>query len=150
MRLRTAICAFLLSVLTLSGCASIHAMLSRESPGTRLLITYGVMKYLEQAPSPTERAARIVSVAREIKSRASAERVSLHALQAAAMVHVNAISSPADRELARGLVLMIGDVIRTHVGNPGDENQWLSGDELVFTREVMDWVIETVSVYVHT
>lgn len=121
------------AVIALSGCKTLEGNQSTS----RLIVTYAALKYVETHPSQAD---RVRAVAEEIKALASGESIALASLQAAAMAHVAEIASPADRMLATELVNAIAAEIAART-----EGGVLSGDTLVYTRQVMDWIIAAMA-----
>lgn len=132
--------AFLSALILLTGCKT----LEQNQASARLVITYGVAKYIEAAGEPEAQAARAVRVRKVTEqaiSIAAGGNVAIAALEGAVRAEVAKLTlSLADRALADGLIAMIAAELAKKLGDGV-----LSEEQLVQTKEVLGWIVDATA-----
>lgn len=130
------ILALVIGLVAFSGCASTT---SQQNIAAKFAVQYAVLKVSENSPA---KAARIVSIAREVKAIAGqdgADTVDLLMAIIRAKVDFSKLDA-ADTLLANALIDTIGEQLKERIGSGQ-----LAPAQLPAIAQVADWVIETAA-----
>lgn len=133
---------FLVSIapLVLMACAA----LQQHSAAVQLIVSQATMRYVESTaiPGRVERAARVISVAKQIEQVASAEPVTIAQLAQLALAAIPSNLEPSDRALATSIVQIAAQELSNKVGEGV-----LSADKLVTVKEIVQAIRGAAEIY---